>query len=69
MSTSEFKENDVVVKVGTAGIRGVIKEIKYEITGTQGSKEKGQMISVEWDNGTISYLAPEALEHFREKNS
>ena len=58
---SEIQVNDRVVIAKTPGIQGVVKEIRSETTAKQDSKEKGLMIQVLWDNGTLSYLAPEAL--------
>lgn len=59
----KIKENDRVKRAAAAGCLGTVKEIKKEIAGSSTDPtEKGLMVSVEWDNGTISYMAPEALE-------
>ena len=63
MKGKEFKQNDRVKRANGPGILGVVKEVKYETQATAGEgKDRGRMISVLWDNGTISYFAPEALE-------
>lgn len=59
-----MKISDRVRRKDKEGCCGVIKDIRDEITGTASEPpEKSLMIKVLWDNGTASYLSPEALEH------
>ena len=63
MATTELKVNDRVKRTGIDRCCGVIKEIREEIVGTSGdTKDKAILIKVQWDNGTMSYFSPEALE-------
>ena len=63
MATTELKVNDRVKRAGMERSSGVIKEIREEIVGTSGdTKDKAILVKVQWDNGTLSYFSPEALE-------
>lgn len=63
MSGNEFKESDRVKRKDGAGCEGMVKEIREELTSSvEDSDEKAVMIQVLWDNGTLSYMSPEALE-------
>jgi hypothetical protein len=63
MASKEFKVNDRVKRVSGSGCLGVVKEIREEIVGTSGdTKDKAVLVKVQWDNGTLSYFSPEALE-------
>lgn len=59
----KIKANDRVKRTALAGCLGTVKEIKTEVTtSSQEAREKNIMVNVQWDNGTLSYLSPEALE-------
>lgn len=57
----KFKAQDRVKRANVPGCLGVVKEIKVDVMATPESREKGVMIGVLWDNGTLSYLAPHCL--------
>ena len=59
----KIKLNDRVKRINVVGCLGTVKEVKQEVTtNSQEAREKNLMINVQWDNGTLSYLSPEALE-------
>ncbi|NLF24711.1 MAG: hypothetical protein GX589_03520 [Deltaproteobacteria bacterium] len=63
MATTNLKVNDRVKRVGVERSYGLIKEVREEIIGTSGdTKDKGILVKVQWDNGTISYFSPESLQ-------
>ena len=42
---------------------GVVKDIHEEVIATSGdTRDKARLVKVLWDNGTLSYFSPEALE-------
>ncbi len=48
----------------TRGCTGTVKALREETTLTsRESRERSIMVQVQWDNGTLSYLGPEGLEH------
>ncbi len=50
--------------ISARGCCGVVKSLRHETTGNAGeSKNRSVMVQVMWDNGTLSYHGPEALEH------
>lgn len=59
-----LKVGDKVTQVDIEGIKGIIKDIRYEVTSKADPKEreKSILVSVQWDNGTYSYFAPEKLK-------
>ena len=60
---SPFKVNDRVARKGKSACTGTVKELRKEVTATSGDvTSKALMVVVHWDNGTNSYLTPEALE-------
>lgn len=67
-SGDKFKPNDRVKRSnGTSGCCGTVKDVRAELTAgrvepTHKEREKHLMITVAWDNGTISSFSPEALE-------
>jgi hypothetical protein len=64
MTTRKFKENDRVRRIGSTACPGTVKGLRTEITATTPeARERGLLVSVLWDNGTMSYFSPEALEH------
>ena len=61
--TKKLKAQDRVKRINIPGCLGTVKEIKNEVTAkSQDSREKNLMVSVQWDNGTVSYMTPDALE-------
>ena len=63
MEKSQVKVNDRVKRIGRQGCLGLVKAVKEEVVGTTGDKkDKGLLVEVQWDNGTVSYFAPEGLE-------
>lgn len=61
--SKKIKENDRVRRLNTPGCLGTVKEVKTEISATTPeAREKHVLINVQWDNGTLSYLSPAALE-------
>ena len=63
MAATDLKVDDRVRRCGGEGCLGVIKEIREEIVGTSGdTTDKALLVKVLWDNGTLSYFSPEALE-------
>ena len=63
MTTRKFKENDRVQRIGSTACPGTVKGLRTEITATTPeARQKGLLVSVLWDNGTMSYFSPEALE-------
>ncbi len=50
--------------VSTRGCAGVVKALRHETSNsTAEARTRSVMIQVLWDNGTLSYHGPEALEH------
>ncbi len=61
--------NDRVKSKDAERCLGVVKEVHEEVIGTTGDiKDKALMVKVQWDNGTFSYFAPEALEILESKS-
>ena len=59
----KLKVNDRVKRANGCGCLGVVKDIRTEVSTTSAeTREKNLMIKVAWDNGTVSYFGPEALE-------
>jgi hypothetical protein len=58
-----FKEKDRVRRSWGEGCLGTVQQVREEVTSTSGDvREKGLLISVLWDNGTLSYFSPEGLD-------
>lgn len=52
------------VTVSARGCCGTVKSMRHETTNTSHeNKSRAVMVNVLWDNGTLSYHGPEALEH------
>ena len=69
MSSKKFKIDDRVKRGKGTGSNGTVKDLKTEVASTTNPRPdetKGLMVQVLWDNGTLSYLAPEALEVVKE---
>ena len=57
------KVNDRVKNLLTPRCLGVVKEVHEEVIGSSGdTRDKAVLVKVLWDNGTLSYFSPEALE-------
>lgn len=55
--------SDRVRRKDRFGSRGTIQEIRAESTISSASEQnRGLLVSVLWDNGTLSYFSPESLE-------
>lgn len=67
MTTKKLQVNDRVKRVSGTGCLGVVREVKTEVTAVKPEEqEKGIMIAVAWDNGTVSYFSPGALQVVKE---
>ena len=63
MSTKKLKVNDKVKRAQGHGCHGIIKDIRAESMGSiSDTREKPLLVTVQWDNGTLSTFAPESLE-------
>ncbi len=64
MSKKSIKVNDRVKRIGQAGCYGTVKDVRQESTAkmTEKDNESALLVNVNWDNGTLSYMTPEALE-------
>ena len=66
-SSRKIKVQDRVRRLNQPGCHGVVRELKTEVTAvTPEAREKGLMVTVQWDNGTFSYMGPDALEVVKE---
>lgn len=62
----KFKPLDRVRKILGSHIQGTVKEVRTESTAPVGQEiARGLMVLVLWDNGTLSFFGPDALEHVR----
>ena len=59
-----IKIGDRVIAVERQSIKGIVKDVRSEVTAKpdQKDKEKSLLVSVLWDNGTFSYFSPEKLK-------
>ena len=65
MTAQKIEINQRVKRAKRPGCFGIVKDVRTEVTSAREKRDKGKnglMIRVKWDNGTESYLAPEALE-------
>lgn len=61
--TVEFKISDRVRRVKKAGPLGTVKALREEVVGSSGeANRKEVLVKIQWDNGTLSYFAPESIE-------
>lgn len=52
------------VTISARGCCGIVKSLRHETTTSSAeNKNRSAMVQVLWDNGTLSYHGPEALEH------
>ena len=67
-NNEKIKINDRVKRLnGSSGCHGVVKDVRIETSALrskidEAEREKASMVCVQWDNGTQSFFAPEALE-------
>lgn len=62
MATKKIKVGDKVTRKENSGLLGVVKNVRNEVGNTKMAKEdKNLIVNVQWDNGTLSYCAPDAL--------
>ena len=62
-TTKKIKEKDKVRRHDQKGPFGVVSALRYDSAGGNSDRhEKGVIIGVQWDNGTFSYLTPDALD-------
>lgn len=67
MSSKKLKIGDRVKRTQLSGCLGTVKDVRSEVTAvTQEAKERGLLIQVHWDNGTMSYFGPDGLEVVKE---
>jgi len=63
MANPKLNVSDRVKRAKIPGCHGIVKELRTEVTASSAeAREKSLIISVQWDNGTLSYMTPEALE-------
>jgi hypothetical protein len=64
MSKKALKVNDRVKRVKSPGSFGTVKDVREETSAqvTDKDKDNSLLINVHWDNGTLSYMTPDALE-------
>ena len=58
-----MKVSDRVRRANGAGCQGVIKDIRTEtISSASETKDRPIIVTVAWDNGTVSQFAPDGLD-------
>jgi len=63
-SLNNVEGETAITTYSTRGCIGTVKALREETTLTsRESRERSLMVQVMWDNGTLSYLGPEGLEH------
>lgn len=61
--TVDYKINDRVRRVKKTGPLGTVKALREEVVGSSGeANRKEVLVKIQWDNGTLSYFAPESIE-------
>ena len=61
----KFKEKDRVRRLPHSASLGTVKEVRFVLENSglsEDARQKGAMIGIQWDSGTYSYLAPDAIE-------
>ncbi len=69
MNTKKLKVNDRVKRINASGCYGTIKDIRQEVsqsTISSENKDRALMVSVLWDNGTLSTFGIDSLEQVKE---
>jgi hypothetical protein len=63
----KFKINDRVKRAKGTGCLGTVKDIRAETSASQKEEKVANLlVNVLWDNGTLSYFTPSALESVKE---
>lgn len=63
MANKKLKENDRVKRKFASGCNGTVKQVREETTASSvEQKEIALLVTVAWDNGTISYFSPDGLD-------
>lgn len=64
MTKKAIKINDRVKRIAQSGCFGTVKDVREESTAkvTDKTNEGALLVNVSWDNGTLSYMTPDALE-------
>lgn len=63
LNSKKFKINDRVKRNQLSGCLGTVREIRIESSAsTQAQRERGILVCVQWDNGTVSFFSPESLD-------
>ena len=63
MGNRKIKDNDRVKRKTGGGCCGTVKEVREETTAsTVEQKESALLVTVAWDNGTVSYFSPDGLD-------
>lgn len=62
MTETKVREGDQVVHVDRNTLKGRVKGVHTETTAKAEQRDKSLLIEVLWDNGTLSYVAPEKLQ-------
>lgn len=61
--TTKVKKDERVKRVNGKGGQGTVLALREEVGSTGGDKKQPPiMVEILWDNGTRSYLGPEAVE-------
>lgn len=62
-SECTVKVDDRVRRIGRTAPVGTVKALREEVIGSSGeASKKDVLVKVQWDNGTLSYFAPESIE-------
>lgn len=68
MAPKRLKVKDRVVRKTGSACVGTVVDIRTEITNSSvDPKDRGLLVQVQWDNGTLSYFTPEGLESVAER--
>lgn len=64
MAKKIIKISDRVKRADQPGCYGTVKDVREETSAKVTDKERDNslLINVAWDNGTLSYMTPNALE-------
>ncbi len=64
MTDKAYKVDDRVKRASGKGPQGTIKDVRQEVAGSNKGDAHPEefLVVVQWDNGTCSYVAPNALE-------
>ncbi len=60
---TEYKSDDRVKRLDRPGCLGTVLTLREEVVGSSGEAAlRSVMVKIQWDNGTVSYFQPEAIE-------